>query len=431
MSLETSLEQRRRSLSDYKDWTLWEWERNFNFALMEMERLGVNVNQELARSEYDLGVATMDAVTRELGICPSGTKNLHKLLIEDLGLPLVEPTDGTRKLPRDQWVPSFNKKAMEEYDLILRHKDPDNDTAKRILTYRGWQKSTSTFFRAFLDKVCPDGRLRTSFRIDKTVTTRLSSHDPNLQQIPQTRDESKRWNMHTKQCIIAAEEFDLFEFDYNNLELRLAAEYSQEPNLLKPFREGTKIWDYMSRLLSEHDPLHSDKNSTKTKTYSILYGCTEVRLANVFGVSNTDGRKIINGYYKVFPRLRYIGNSKKSDYGLIQQMAADTGYTKLWTGRRRHYQFNSEIRKAFNSLLQGGAAEIVKRAIVRLRKEVCDANCRMVLTIHDSIVLEIRKGMGHIYLPHIKRIMEDMPDSFSLPFTVEVHLWGTDKAITL
>jgi DNA polymerase-1 len=369
-----------------------------------MERIGISVNTGLAESELSLGTKRMREITSDLGgLNASSPKDLEELLTRRLGLPIVRRTNNG--------APSFDKYAMEEYELLLSNKqDP---TAQNILEYRGWQKACSTYFEKFLSLLSPDGRLRPNFKLHGTRTGRLSCETPNLQQIPRTTSEAKRWGLNTKKCISPMMGFQLWELDYSNLELRLAAIYSGQDNLIQAFNTGQAIWDYMSELLGGWE-----KSKTKTVTYATLYGAGTKKLSQTMGVSLQEAKKTKKRYFDTFPRLKWASET-------INDGAKEQGYVSYWTGRRRHFPATESTHKAFNSVLQGGGAEVVKRALVEISETVCDEYCRLVLTVHDSIVLEIRKGYEAPYLSQAKRIMETIPtDFFEMMFTVDAHVWG-------
>lgn len=383
--------------------SLWEWEKRFVHAISDMECTGVLVNRELTEAELTLGQCRMNAISDELGLNPSSPQDLQSLLIERLGLPVVRMTPNGK--------PSFDRYAMEEYELLLSASQ--DTTAQSILEYRGWQKACSTYFEKFLLLQSSDGRLRPNFKLHGTRTGRLACESPNLQQIPRKTSEAKRWGLNTKKCISAKIGWSLWELDYANLELRLASIYSGQANLIEAFNTGQAIWDYMSTLLGGWE-----KVKTKTVTYATLYGAGTKKLAQTMGVSLQEAKSIKKRYFDTFPRLQWASST-------INEGAKEQGYVKYWTGRRRHFPASESPHKAFNSVLQGGGAEVVKRALVEISETVCDSFCRLVLTVHDSIVLEIKKGMEHIYLPRAQAIMERIPsEAFGMTFAVDCHEWG-------
>lgn len=388
-----------------EEMSLWEWEKRFVSAITSMEQAGVYINRPLAERENSIGQAVMSNILESLdGLSPSSPKDLEELLTVRLGLPIVKTSAKTGR-------PSFDKFAMDEYELLLSHKqDP---TAQLVLEYRGWQKACSTYFSSFLEKANADGRIRPNFKIHGTRTSRLSCENPNFQQIPRTTSEAKRWNLNTKKCISATPGYRLWELDYSNLELRLAAIYSGQNNLIQAFNTGQAIWEYMSGLLGGWE-----KDKTKTVTYATLYGAGTKKLSQTMGVELTEAKKTRKKYFDTFPKFKWAAET-------INAGAKETGYVKYWTGRRRHFPPSESSHKAFNSVLQGGGAEIVKRALIEIFETVCDNYCRLVLTVHDSLVLEIKEGYENLYLPKAKSIMERIPtDFFEMTFTVDAHEWG-------
>src|SRR5258708_6394691 len=138
---------------DYTDWSLWDYEKSFVQVLNSMEQNGVSIDSELAASEIKVGTSIMDGIVQDLdGLKPSSPKDLEELLIQRLGLPVFKTSPKTGK-------PSFDKYAMEDYELALSFRN--DDSAQKILEYRGWQKAITTYFTSFLDRVGKDGRLRT------------------------------------------------------------------------------------------------------------------------------------------------------------------------------------------------------------------------------------------------------------------------------
>lgn len=390
------------------DGELWEYEKQFIHALVTMEQLGVSVDQEKSKSEITTGTKLMDQIVLDLGgLKPSSPKDLSTLLLERLELPVLKTSKLTGK-------PSFDKYAMEDYEEILAGRN--DNTAQQILEYRGWQKAISTYFTSFIERVGKDGRLRTRFNTIGTRTSRLSCEKPNLQQIP--RVSKRRWNRNTKQCIVPARGYRLWEIDYSNLELRLAAIYAEQENLIEAFNRGDNIWDYMIDVLGGG----WDKQTAKTFTYMILYGAGTRKIALTMGKTLSEAAKQKKEYFGLFPRIQWASQT-------INNGAGSNGFVSLWTGRRRHFNGGESPHKAFNSVLQGGGAEVVKRALLEVWRECTDYNrnslCRLVLTVHDSIVLEIKEGYEEAFTTRAAQIMRKIPtDFFGMNFEVDIHEWG-------
>lgn len=389
------------------DGALWDMEQRLCRTLMSIEDNGVLIDQDLAARELDRGLGIMAELQKELGFNPSSTTELGKFLLEDLGLPIVKKTKNGKA--------SFDKYAMEIYDELLGLR---NDTrARQVLLYRGWQKTTSSNYRPYLELLGTDGRLRPNFKQHGTVTGRLSCEKPNLQQIP--RESANDWNGHLKTVFITEDGRTGYEFDYSQLEFRLGAAYARETELLGAFNDPSR--DVFTEMAGR---LGLTRDRTKTLNYTLQFGGGAERISAVFGVSTVAARAIINKYFKDYPGLLKLT-------GHAERQAAENGYVQYWTGRRRHFQFNSEHRKAFNSVCQGGGFEIVKRAMVNAHEAgLNNDECRMELQVHDSLRFNIENGKEHIYLPEIKRIMETAaPEEMGVKFAVGCHEWGTKDDI--
>ena len=395
------------TLIDDKLMKYWDEQKMpFHEVINSMERWGVRVDTELCKRMTIIGESAMQDIADILGLNPGSPKDLKTLLIDKLGLPVVKVSEKTGK-------PSFDKTAMAAYDEMLELRD--DETARYIVAYRGWQKSVSSNYRAYLKYLSPDGRLRCNYKLHGTKTGRMSCSDPNLQNIPRVSD--KAWNGEMKSAFIAEDDFELWEADYAQLEFRLATAYAEQGNgpesgLKKVFAEGRDIFTEMSTQLG------MDRYKTKTSVYTIQYGGGANRLHTVFGISLDRARDIIENFYNTYPGFRSVSDRAK-------RRASVAGRVQLWSGRYRHFVFpEDESRKAFNSIIQGGSADIVERTMIRLFNDVCDENCRMLLQVHDSVVFEIRKGMEDQYRPRIIEVMENIEPDFGVKFAVDFHKWG-------
>lgn len=382
----------------------WEEKQKFYKVITSMERHGVRVDTELCERMITHGEMAMEDIVIALGeLNPGSPKDLAYLLLDKLKLPVEKKSKKTGK-------PSFDKFAMEKYEIILeRTKDP---TAEYILSYRGWQKSVSSNYRPYVALLSADGRLRPNYKLHGTKTGRMSCEKPNLQQIP--RVSNKPWNGEMKSAFIADPGYTLWEADYGQLELRLAAAYAKEEGLINLFLEGRDVFTEMSQQLgmARHD--------AKTLTYTIQYGGGVSRISTVFGVSEARARDIRENFYQTYPGFRAINK-------LAQRKAMANGRVRLWSGRERHFLYPAdEAHKAFNSVIQGGAADIVERTMVRLYENGCNTDdCRMLLQVHDSVVFEIKDGTEEHYHPLIRQNMENVVPDFGVKFVVDIHKWGS------
>lgn len=375
---------------------VWEEKQKLIRLLMVMRRRGVGINTELCQEMIDLGEKRLEEIKAELGINPASPKDMARLLLEDLGLPVVKKSKTTGK-------PSFDKFAMEEYEVLLERMD--SPVANLIKEFRGWQKAVSASYKPYLELVDADGRLRCSYNTHRTVSGRLSSSDPNLQQVPKASD--KPWNGRVKECFIPKDGYTLVEFDYSQLELRLGTAYAGEESLKQVFAEGRDIFDEMSAQLG------MSRQDTKTLVYSMQYGAGEKRIMAAFGVDQPTAKRLRENYFNTYPRFKALSDS-------ATHRAEETGRVRIWSGRYRHFQYASESYKALNSIIQGGAADIVERVMVRAHESLDNENCRLLLQVHDSLVWEIKTEYVEVWTKHILALMEDVePKDFDVRFAVE------------
>lgn len=395
------------------DGELWELECDFMRLIIKMESYGVAVDPEVCQSEIEYGEARMQEIVRHLnGLNPSSPVDLEYLLIDTLGLEAHHRTDTGR--------PSFDKEAMAFYDEELSYRD--DKTANFVLEYRGWQKAVSAYYSAYLRLQSHDGNIHPSFKLHGTRTGRLSCEKPNLQQIP--RSGSKRWNANSKLALRARPGYTLWEVDYSNLEFRLGALYANEPNMIKPLQNGFKPFDSMAELIYGPNWTETHRQGVKVFTYMTAYGAGIEKIHRIMKQDLSWAQKMRDDWYGAYPGMRTA--TKRA-----QKLADARGYALLWTGRRRHFEDGRGAHKAFNAVIQGGAAELVKRTMLLLDRVLDWDECKMLLQVHDSVVFEIRNGTEALWLPLIKVLMESPgqlhPKFATVPFPVEIKRWGTEE----
>jgi DNA polymerase-1 len=375
-------------------------EQDFGTMLYRMEQMGVGVNQEFCTEMLERGLDNMGKIESVLSFNPSSTKDLGAFFVDELKLPVQGLTPGGK--------PSFNKKAMEAYEELLE--GSEDPTAKLVLEYRGWQKATSSLYKPMLERVSNDGFVRPNFRQTGTKTGRLSCAEPNLQQVP--RKSEKVWNGQAKRSFNAGRdsEFILVGYDYSQLELRLAAAYGNEQRLIDEFaRDDADPFTAYSSIIGV------SRQETKTFFYSNLYGAGVTKIAYVMGRPEEEVRVMHDNFVASIPGIRQA-SKRASD------LAKSRRFVRYWTGRRRHFPYGEGSHKAFNSILQGGAAELVKHAMLRMRDLECD-DLRVVLQVHDEIVFRMRASRREEFEPQIIERMVDFPQ-FGVRFAVEGKVWN-------
>lgn len=380
---------------------VWEYKQKFIRVIDAMITRGIKVDVDFCNSYAKSGRYLLEELNETVGGNIGSPSFLKELLIDKLKLPVVKESSKTGK-------PSFDKYAMEIYEQTLERMD--NPLAHRILEYRGWQKAVSSCYEPYVSLLSADGRLRTEYKLFGTVTGRMSSAGPNLQQIP--RNSKNEWNGKVKKAFIAEDGYVLVEADFAQLELRLATAYANEESLKEVFQEGRDIFTEMS------GPLEMERHDTKTFVYSVQYGAGLNRISTVFNVSMDHAQEIRQRYYDAYPGFRKMSQHAASVCKRKRKI-------KLWSGRYRHFERPSEEgHKAFNSVIQGGAADIVERTMIRLFDEVDCDDCRMLLQVHDSVVFEIKENRVDEFKEKIKTVMEDVQPDFGVVFKVDVHNWG-------
>lgn len=381
---------------------VWDHKQKFMRLLIKMESRGIKIDKEVSLHEAQRGTTRLEELTKELKINPNSGKDLERILINELKLPVIKRTK--------QGKPSFNKEAMEVYDQILERQD--SDLAKKVKEYRGWSKTVGSNYRAYLRLISPDGRLRPNYKLHGTRTGRLSCEEPNLQQIP--RSSSNDWNGKLKQAFIPEDGYELWEFDFSQLELRLGSAYAKEAKLKEIFADSNR--DVFTEMSVD---LGFSRQDTKTLVYSIQYGAGITRISAVFGVSDERARQIKAKYQATYPGFVKVENMAKAK-------CVSLGKIKLWSGRYRHFiDRRNDAHKAFNSVIQGGAADIMERQMLRMYEEFDnDDTCRMLLTVHDSVVWEIHKDCVEDLVPKIKALMADVMPDFQVKFAVDAKKWG-------
>ena len=338
-------------------------------------------------------------------------KQLGEILFEKLQLPVLKRTGTTRSA-------STAVDVLEE--LALTHELP-----RLILEWRGLHKLKSTYIDALPQVVHPrTGRVHTCFNQAVAATGRLSSSDPNLQNIP-IRTELGR---EIRRAIIADPGHVLISADYSQIELRVLAHLAGEETLTEAFREGEDIHDRTAMKVfgpeSGLDP-HELRRRAKIINYALLYGKTAFTLAKDIGVSKEAAQEFIDAYFAGFPRVR----------GFIEstlRQARETGVVKTLFGRRRLVpelnSRNGQIRAAaeretVNMPIQGTAADILKRAMIDLHAELPRQRlrARMILTVHDELLFESPGDEADAAAQVVRERMERAVE-LSVPLTVDVGI---------
>ena len=395
-------------------------ERPLLRVLAHMERRGISIDRQvLSRlsGEFAQEAAGLEAEIRKLAgepINPGSPKQIGDILFGKLGLP------GGTKTKTGQW--STGARALE--DLAEQgHKLP-----QVILDWRQVSKLKSTYTDALPGFVNPaTHRVHTSYALASTTTGRLSSSEPNLQNIPIRTEDGRK----IRRAFVAAPGKKLVSADYSQIELRLLAEIAGIEPLRKAFREGLDIHamtaSEMFGVPVKNMP-GEVRRRAKAINFGIIYGISAFGLANQLGIGREEAGAYIKKYFERFPGIRdYIEETKT--------FARKNGYVLTLFDRKCHYpdlvNSNASIRAfneraAVNARLQGTAADIIRRAMIRMDGALAKKKLsgQMLLQVHDELVFEVPDAEVENTLPVVTSVMVEAPLpalSLSVPLQVEAH----------
>lgn len=381
---------------------LWQTEMVFNNCLRHIERNGILIKPEVAKQYVYESKARLTELQQELGFDPMKPDLLANKLYgekpEGLGLqPVGYGKRKTKAFPKG--IPVMHEAALSSVNLPV---------TQTVLEYRGLVKALGTYYQGFLDRVHADSRLHPTFRQDGTVTTRLSCADPNMQQIP--RQKGDALNRKVKEIFDAPPGYELWEFDYSQLEFRLAACYANSEAIIDAYRQGADFHQLTAEKLGiPRDPPGAN---AKAFNFGTLYGAGPKKLAEMLGIPEAEAFALYQDYWAQYPELRDVISE-------AERAAESRGWVRLWTGRRRHFQWKSEYHKAFNSIIQGGAAEIVKRTMIDIYTL---SDYKVVCQVHDALWFELPSEGIEEAKKEIIDVMEWPRDEFAISFPVDSKL---------
>jgi DNA polymerase-1 len=370
-------------------------------VLVQMEYNGVNIDTDVLAEQSK-------AIEEEL-------QNLEKELYLEAGSPfnILSPKQvgeilfDRLKIPY-RWKLSAKSKQYSTSEDKLKELEKEHPIVGKILKYRGLSKLKSTYLDSLPKMVSKKtGLIHSSFNQALTTTGRLSSNNPNLQNIPIRTEEGAK----VRQAFVPRAEGNvILAADYSQIELRLIAEISNEEGMLEAFINGQDIHRATAAKVFgvDYDEVTKEQRyRAKTVNFSITYGAGATNLAGQLDISRSEAKKIIESYYEQYPGLK----SYMTD---IVESARANGYVETLMGRRRYLRnINSgnafvrsgEERNAINSPIQGSAADLIKLAMIKIHKALHDGGfeTKMIMQVHDELVFDVPKGE----LEKVSAIIED------------------------
>ena len=382
-------------------------------VLSRMERRGVLIDSDalfLQSNEIANRLSELEEQAYVLAGQPfnlASTKQLQEILFDKLGLPVIQKTP--------KGAPSTNEEVLEE--LAFSHELP-----KVLVEHRGLSKLKSTYTDKLPQMVNPQtGRVHTSYHQAVTATGRLSSSDPNLQNIPIRNEEGRR----IRQAFIAREGFTVVAADYSQIELRIMAHLSQDQGLINAFTQGKDIHRSTAAEIfgvALDEVTSEQRRNAKAINFGLIYGMSAFGLSRQLGIGRADAQSYMDLYFKRYPGVQTFMHD-------IREKAKAQGYVETLLGRRLYLpDINSSNgmrrkaaeRVAINAPMQGTAADIIKRAMIQLDQKLQnDPDIAMIMQVHDELVFEVRSEKVAFYSDLIKTQMESAAD-LVVPLIVDV-----------
>lgn len=383
-------------------------------VLARMERNGVLIDSDLLyqqSQEINASLIQLEQQAHQLAgqaFNLASTKQLQEILFGKLGLPVL------KKTPKG--APSTNEEVLEE--LAYEHELP-----KLLVEHRGFSKLKSTYTDKLPQMIDPNtGRVHTSYHQAVTITGRLSSSDPNLQNIPTRSEEGRK----IRQAFIAPQGFKVVAADYSQIELRIMAHLSADAGLAYAFSHGLDV--HRSTAAEVFDvPLEQvtsqQRYRAKAINFGLIYGMSAFGLARQLQIPRNEAQTYIDRYFHRYPGVKQFMND-------IQEKAKQQGYVETLLGRRLYLpelkSSNGMRRKAaervaINAPMQGTAADIIKKAMIDIDRFIADKeDIRMIMQVHDELVFEVKEDKVEYYEKIIKDMMENAV-KLSVPLIVEVN----------
>lgn len=377
-----------------------------NGALVDATMLGEQ-SIELADRMVELEREAYDIAGKEFNL--ASPKQLQQILFEELEIPVI------KKTPKG--APSTAEEVLQE----LAH---DYPLPKLILEHRSLSKLKSTYTDKLPQMISPStGRIHTSYHQAVTATGRLSSTDPNLQNIPVRTQEGRR----IRHAFVAPEGYKIVAADYSQIELRIMAHLSQDKGLLNAFSQGEDIHRATAAEVFKVDLGQvsvEQRRSAKAINFGLIYGMSAFGLAKQLGIARKEAGQYIEHYFETYPGVQNYMDD-------IRSKAQEQGYVETLFGRRLYLpeiKAKNAIRRqaaertAINAPMQGTAADIIKRAMVAIDTWLSesDFDAKVIMQVHDELVFEVKEDQVESFMQEIKVRMQEAAE-LDVPLLVEAE----------
>jgi len=367
-------------------------------VLNSMENRGVKLDTEFLKELQGRSKEHLNVLTNEIYELAGEEFNINSP--KQLGVVLFD----NMKLP----APKKTKTGYSTNEAVLLKLKDEHKVIEKLLEYRESFKLHSTYIEPLLELGSKDeeNKVYTSFLQTGTATGRLSSKNPNLQNIP-VRTKAGR---EIRQAFVAKEGYSLVGIDYSQIELRLLAHFSKDPALIEAFNEDKDIHMQTAIKIFGEEEAKQKRNIAKSINFGLLYGMGSRKLGEQLGIPAKEAKTYIDSYFESF-------NTVKDYLQSIQDDAMDSGYVKTLTGRKRRFDFENANgmmkatyqRESVNTVFQGSAADLIKLSMNKIElKYKNNQNIKMILQIHDELIFEVDNNYIDDLIPQIVDIMENI-----------------------
>lgn len=378
---------------------LWPEQVRYSETLRQVENQGVLIDCSATLELAQAGRQRQAEIRSLLGYDPLKRNALARRLFSS-------PPEGLGFVPGPRGKPSKSfpegQPTMDdEFLSTLNHSEID-----LVREYRRIDKEVGTYYEPWLELVDASGRLHPTYKIHGTITSRLSCASPNMQQVP------REGTAKVKTVLRASDGYELWEFDYSQAELILAAGYANEESMVQAFRTGGDIHQLTA------DNLGIVRQDAKRYNFSVVYGGGAPTVSKQLGIKESEAKRKLAEFRRTYPALTRTAHEAEA----AAQRSSEG--VRLWTGRRCHFQWPSQHKDAFNRIIQGGVAQLIQKTACKLVLDTPEFKGKVVGLVHDSLWIEL--PVGNIeQIDLVVDVMTTWPEeTFGIPFPVDYKRLG-------